>query len=70
MAASEAQRRASKKWNAANMSDRYDRINIIAPKGQKAIIVAAAQRSGENISQYILTAVQTRMDSEQTQNDE
>lgn len=63
MAISDARKRANKKWNAAN-ADRYERINLLAPKGQKEVIAAAATAAGESISQYMLTATQTRMDNE------
>ena len=42
MPISEAKKKANKKWNDENMKDRYDRIQIVVPKGQKGIIQAAA----------------------------
>jgi hypothetical protein len=42
----------------------YDRINILAKKGVKAQVQAAASASGENISTYIIQAIRTRMASE------
>lgn len=65
--ATEAQRKARRKWNDAKMTEKYDRINILAPKGQKEVIADAAQRAGESISQYMLKATQTRMDAESTE---
>ena len=44
MPISEAKKKANKKWNDENMKDRYDRIQIVVPKGQKGIIQAAAER--------------------------
>ena len=64
MAMSEAKRRANKKWNDANQKERYDRINVLVPKGAKETIAAAAATAGESISQYILTATQERMNKE------
>ena len=64
MANSEARKRARNKWNAANMAEKYDRINVLVPKGTKEAIAAAAVTAGESISQYILTATQARMDKE------
>lgn len=69
MALSDARRRANKKWNDANQKIKYDRIGILAPKGTKEVIAAAAEAAGESISQYMLTATQTRMDSEKKQED-
>ena len=65
MANSEAKKRANRKWNATNMDAKYDRVNVLMPKGQKAVIADAAQRAGESISQYMLRATQARMDAEQ-----
>lgn len=65
MAMSEAKKRANKKWNDANHSAKYDRINILAPKGQKDVIVAAAERANESISQYMLNAARERMEREE-----
>ena len=39
----------------------YDRIAIMAPKGGKAEIKAAADRAGQSVNAYILEAVQQRM---------
>ena len=64
MASDEARKRARNKWNRENMAARYDRINIVAPKGQKELIAAAAAKAGENISQYILTATAARMEKD------
>lgn len=64
MAMSEAKKKANKKWNDANMTAKYDRINILAPKGQKDVIAAAAERANESISQYMLIATKERMERE------
>ena len=60
---SDAKRRAKNKWNRENMAEKYDRINILAPKGRKEEIAAAAKRANESISQYILTATAARMEA-------
>jgi predicted HicB family RNase H-like nuclease len=39
----------------------YDRIAIMAPKGGKSEIKAAADRAGQSVNAYILEAVQQRM---------
>ena len=61
MALSEARKRANKKWNDANMNQRYDRIQIIVPKGQKATIQAAAVVEDESINGFVNKAVLARM---------
>lgn len=61
---SEAKRRANKKWNDANQKDRYDRIQLVVPKGQKATIQAAADQTRESINGYVSKAVLARMGME------
>lgn len=64
MAVSEAQKRASKKWNDANMRERYDRIQIVVPKGEKDVIKEAAEECGETVSEFIRRAVEMRIESQ------
>lgn len=45
-------------------------IKLYMTPEKKEEIAQAAQRAGESINQYILTAVQTRMDSERQTDDE
>lgn len=44
----------------------YDRINIAVPKGYKAEIQAAADKSGESVNAYVVKAIAERMDREAT----
>ena len=59
---SEARRRANKKWNDANIKKRYDRIQLIVPKGHKAIIQDAADAAEQSLNGYIAQAVKERME--------
>lgn len=61
MPISESRKRANKKWNDANMKERYDRIQLVVPKGRKEVIQSAAQESGESLNAYIIRAVDTQM---------
>ena len=47
---SEARKRANKKWNDENMSKKYDRIQLVVPKGRKADIEAFAKSKGESVN--------------------
>jgi predicted HicB family RNase H-like nuclease len=67
MALSEARKRANKKWNDANMKDRYDRIQLIVPKGQKAVIQAAAERHGQSVNGYITSLIAAALERETEQ---
>ena len=55
MAISEARKQANKKWNDSNMKERYDRIQLVVPKGKKEIIQACVQASGkkESVNAFI-----------------
>lgn len=47
-------------FNKAN----YDRIEVIVPKGRKAVIKEAAKAAGQSTSEYINQAVNERMNRE------
>ena len=57
MAYSEAQKRATMKWDKEN----YDRVYLIVPKGMKQQIEAVAQEHGMSIRAYILEAINEKM---------
>lgn len=58
----EAKKAANKKWNDANLKDKYDRIQLVVPKGEKDLIKAAAQQVDESVNAYITAAVRQRME--------
>lgn len=65
MPISDAKKRANKKWNDANLKDKYDRIQIVVPSGEKVLIEQAAALAGErSVSKYIVDAVRGRMQRE------
>ena len=51
-------------WNARN----YDRINLIVKKGQKQVIQAHAEQTGESVNGFINRAIEETMqrDSERS----
>lgn len=51
--ASEAQLKAAKKWNDNNLKQRYDRIQLLVPKGQREVIKQAAQNQNKSLNAYI-----------------
>ena len=53
MPMSEAKKQANKKWNDANMKDKYDRIQIVVQKGKRDRIKEAAEQNGETVSGMI-----------------
>lgn len=57
MAVSEAQKKASVKY-----LEKLDEIRIRMPKGKKDDIKAAAAIAGESMNQYIINAVDQRME--------
>lgn len=54
----EAQKKSAKKWDAANL----DRVSVAMPKGKKDDIKEAASTAGESMNQYIINAVDQRME--------
>lgn len=58
MPVSKAQQKAVNKY----MNENYDRINLTVPKGRKDEIKAAAAKAGESMNQYIVGAVDDRME--------
>lgn len=61
---SEARKAANKKWNDANLKEKYDRIQLVVPKGEKDLIKSAADQVNESVSAYIYAAVRERMKRE------
>lgn len=61
---SEARKRANKKWNDANMKERYDRAELVLPKGLKEQIRAAAKQSSESFNAYVIRAIHAQMQSD------
>ena len=54
----EAQKQSARKWDAANL----DRISIAMPKGKKDEVKEAASAVSESMNQYIITAIDQRME--------
>lgn len=59
-AISKARHKANEKWNAKA----YDEIKVRVPKGQKEVIQAAAEQTGESVNTYIKNAIAQRMERE------
>ncbi len=57
MPRTEAQIRATKKWNDKNMAERYERIQVIVQKGERAVLKSLAKEKGYSVSKYIIEAV-------------
>lgn len=57
MATTKAQQKAVHKY----VREKYDRIGITIPKGQKATIEAAADAAGESVNMYTQRALLARM---------
>lgn len=47
-------------FNKAN----YDRVEIIMPKGQKAVVKEKAKAAGQSVSEYVNQAIGERMERE------
>ena len=63
MAMSEAKKKANKKWNDANLKEKYDRLQLVVPKGQKEIIQNAAKQSGDkSVNSFICRLIDAELD--------
>lgn len=58
MPVSKSQQKAVHKYVKAN----YDRLELTVPKGRKDDIKSAAAAAGESMNQYIINAVDQRME--------
>lgn len=54
----EARKEGNRKWDAANL----DRVSIAMPKGKKEEIKAVAAAVGESMNQYIIAAIDQRIE--------
>lgn len=55
-----AERKA--KWQNDYIAKTYDRINLTVPKGQKEVIHAAAERTGESVNGFINRIINAELD--------
>lgn len=71
MAAEKNKKNSDAKIQANNRysAKAYDRINIIVPKGKKALIAEKASAQGDSMNQYVNKAIDAYMgeDTEQKQ---
>ena len=54
----EARKEGNRKWDSENL----DRVSIAMPKGKKDDIKAAAAAAGESVNQYIIAAIDQRIE--------
>lgn len=59
-------KKSAKKWDAANL----DRVSVAMPKGKKDDIKEAASAAGESMNQYIINAVDQRMERDKRESGE
>lgn len=53
MPISEARKRANKKWNDKNMKEKYDRIQLVVPKGEREEIKEFAKQQGKSLNNWV-----------------
>lgn len=58
MAISEAQKRASRKYN----EKAYDRIELKVPKGKKAVIKGFAEKQNKSVNGFVNEAIDEKME--------
>ena len=65
MPISDARKRANKKWNDANMKEKYDRIQLVVPKGERERIKEFAKQQGKSLNAFVLELIDKAMNSDQ-----
>ncbi len=65
MAYSEAQKEATARYN----KKAYDRINVVVPKGKRAVIAAFAKSKGKSVNRFIVDAIAYQMQHDSDEND-
>lgn len=58
----EAKKKANKKWNDANLKDKYDRVQLVIPKGSRELIKSAAKQTDESVNGFIWRLVKAELD--------
>lgn len=66
---SDARKRANKKWNDANMKERYDRVQLVLPKGRKAELQEIAERHNQSVNAFILSLIDDALSQESSSED-
>ncbi len=61
MAPSEAQKRATAKWQ----QEKVEEIKFRVPKGKKAVFKAHAEKCGESVNAFLLRAAEETIEREQ-----
>ena len=61
MAPSEAQKRATAKWQ----QEKVEEIKFRVPKGKKAVFKAHAEKCGESVNAFLLRAAEEAIEREQ-----
>ena len=61
MPLSDARKNANKKWNDANLKERYDRVQLVIPKGQKEVLQDAARQNGESVNAFVWRLIQEEL---------
>ena len=60
LAYSDAQREATARYN----KKKYDRINVVVPKGKRQLIAEFASKHGKSMNKFICDAIDAQMNKE------
>lgn len=64
MAITDAKKKANKKWNDANLKQKYDRIQIVVPSGERELIRARAEAKGMSLNAYVNALIKADTDTD------
>lgn len=60
MAYSDAQKEATARYN----KKKYDRINVVVPKGKRQLIAEFAAKQGKSLNRFICDAIEYQMNKD------
>ena len=61
MPLTDAQKRAIQNWNKKNLKERYDRLEIFTPSGEKDLIKEHAKNMEESLNGFVNRAINETM---------
>ena len=64
MPISDAKKISNKRWNDANMKDRYERIQLVVQKGEKETIQTHAKQHDKSLNAFINRAIKETIERE------
>ena len=66
MPATEAQKKAARKWNETNVAERYDQLKILVDKGEKLSLKKHALEQEETLTDFVKRAIKETLERDKS----